>query len=133
VTQSASGDQPTSDRVQVDGDADRRVLGDDTTVVGGAATLEADEIVLRATQRIVLEVGSVRVLLDGAGIAVEASGGTVSVTGAEEVVTDAFRVRMRSATDLDIAGTTVRIDGSADVEVTGGRQFRATAGMIRLN
>ena len=75
----------SDDRLQVEGDADRRVLGDDTTVVGGAATVEADEIVLRANQRIVLEVGGNRVLLDGSGIAVEASGGSVTVSGADEV------------------------------------------------
>jgi len=84
-----------NDRLQVEGDADRRVLGDDTTVVGGAATLEADEIILRANQRIVLEVGGNRVLLDGAGIAVEASGGSVAVTGAEEVDVSGVR-RVRS-------------------------------------
>ena len=133
MTQSAGGDQPTNDRTQVDGDADRRVLGDDTTVVGGAATLEADEIVLRATQRIVLEVGGNRVLVDSLGIAVEATGGSVSVTGAAEVVTDALRVRVRSGTDLEIDAAHVRVRGSAEVDVEAGTQLRASAPLIRLN
>ena len=107
-----------NDRLQVEGDADRRVLGDDTTVVGGAATLEADEIILRANQRIVLEVGGNRVLLDGAGIAVEAAGGAVTVTGAEHVFTDAPFVRIR---------------GQATVEVEATTEIKATAGIIRLN
>jgi hypothetical protein len=107
-----------SDRLQVEGDAERRVLGDDTTVVGGAATVEADEIILRARQRIVLEVGGNRVLLDGAGIAVEASAGTVTITGAEEVATDAPHVRIR---------------GGATVEIEASGQIKASAGVIRLN
>jgi hypothetical protein len=50
VTQSAESDNPvrslalSSDRLQVDGDADRRVLGDDTTSASltarGGATVE---------------------------------------------------------------------------------------------
>jgi hypothetical protein len=131
VTQSAGSDNPVrdlavaSDRLQVEGDADRRVLGDDTTVVGGAATVEADEIILRAAQRIVLEVGGNRVLLDGAGIVVEASGGSVSVTGAEEVVTDAPRVRTR--------GGEVEIDATTALTAKAGATASVAAAMIRLN
>ena len=115
-----------SDRLQIEGDADRRVLGDDTTVVGGAATVEADEIVLRANQRIVLEVGGNRVLLDGAGIAVEASGGSVTVTGAEEVdVSSVRRVR--------IQGTEVEIDAGTSLTARAQGTATVSAALIRLN
>ena len=115
-----------SDRLQVDGDTDRRVLGDDTSVVGGAATVEADEIVLRANQRIVLEVGGNRVLLDGSGIAVEAAGGSVTVSGAEDVdVSSARRVR--------IDGTEVEIGAGSNLTARAIGNATVTAALIRLN
>jgi uncharacterized protein (DUF2345 family) len=106
-----------TDRLRVEGDAERRVLGDDSAVVGGAATIEAGEIVLRAKQRIVLEAGGNRLLIDGSGIEIEARGGSVSVTGADEVLTDAPLVRA--------TGARIEINGQAEVIVKGA--------IVRLN
>lgn len=115
----------STDRLTVEGDAERQVIGDDTTYVAGAATLEAGEIILRATQRIVLEVGGNRVLLDGAGVVVEASGGSVSVTGADEVVTDAPRVNLR--------GSAVKIEAIGSLDATAGAIATVRAALIKLN
>lgn len=115
-----------SDRLQVDGDTDRRVLGDDASVVGGAATVEADEIVPRANQRIMLEVGGNRVLLDGSGIAVEAAGGSVTVSGAKDVdISSARRVR--------IEGTEVEIEAGSNLTARAIGNATVTAALIRLN
>ena len=105
--------------VQVDGDADRRVLGDDTTVVGGAATLQADEIVLRATQRIVLEVGGNRALLDGAGIVVEAAGGSVGFHRCGALGPMGLSTRLRGTAQAVDAGFTSGVVGGFDTGLGG--------------
>lgn len=105
--QTVSGD----DRIVVEGDAAARVLGDDTTVVGGASTLEASEVVIRAGQRLSIEVGPHRVLLDESGLTVELGGGTISLTGADQLEVHASKaVTMAGGALVTISGGLIRLN-----------------------
>lgn len=112
----------------IGGDARTTIVGDQTTLVGGASTIEASEVIIRAGTRLVFEVGRHRLILDEFGLAVELEGSPplqFSSTGTA--------IRCDVAGGLELKADNLALAGTTTVAVTAGGAVTVTGAPIRLN